>query len=202
MDDRNKCLREAFSHYGDEHYFRFCRRFGCPDAERMAQYQADRRQDFTTPDLSCPPFDFMTAHITSVPQRAPTCVVNIFMLKLISTVMGHVFALRKLLKEPGNSTTITSVTCEHFLHRGWQGKFLRTYCQPAHVVGESQGNLIGLDGEVPPPASLTQTYRLTVPVSKEVVPDHKDSNLSTLYDSTIVFTQEFLGSLQGQTINQ
>ena len=190
-------MREAYERYQDEHYFRFCRRDNCPDARRKAEHCRLRRQDYESPFLACPPFDARTSYVSSTPQEAPICIVNRYMLKLISTVMAHVYQLCLLLNEPYASNALTTVTCETFLSRGWQGHFIRSFCQPAHQSGSAPGPLISFDAQPLAPSNLAQTYRLVIPVDNETVIGQRDLHLSRVYNSEMVFNLDFLGSLQG-----
>ena len=78
----------------------------------------------------------------------PRCVVDIFMLKMVSCVLSHVLEMQKIVSEDSTSDYgMGSISCERFLGTGWQAHFLKKFCTQinAGAADETGRNLISLN---------------------------------------------------------
>ena len=123
----------------------------------------------------------------SGPQYAPTCVVDQFMLKLVSCVLSHVLDLQNLISAPNTDYGLDSPNCQHFLGFGWQYNFLRKFCIP--VVPSPTGGqdlMHFVPGETLFPT--VQHYRQAFASDVILVNGVDDLNLSQVLPLDAVFT--------------
>ena len=172
-DARNCCLRAGYSRYLVTHSFSWCERADCPDNVRLNEVGA------------------LLDHVSSAPNFSPTCVVDIFMLKLVSCVLGHVLKMRSLLLDNELEYGMGNVTCERFLGLDWQATFIRKFCVPVVHVSDAQADLICLEpGMVNPPQVqyYQQAFAPTVTLFNEL----QDLDLSQVLPRRTVFTLDDL----------
>ena len=125
------------------------------------------------------------------PHFTPTCVVDRFMLKLVSCVLSHVLELRQLITEPNASYGLSLPNCEHFLGFGWQYNFLRKFCTPVVVLAQPDQDMIQFGpGEVDPP--VIQQYRQAFPSAVTLFPGVQDLDISRVLPLETVFTMSDL----------
>ena len=169
MDARNCCLRAGYSRYLVTHSFSWCERAECPDNVRLNDVGA------------------LLDHVNDAPNFSPTCVVDIFMLRLVSCVLGHVLQMRTLLLDNELEYGMGNLTCERFLDLDWQAVFIRKFCVPVVEAPHGLADLIAFEpGVVNPP--LIQRYRQAFPSSVDLFPGNEDLNLSQVLDQEVTFT--------------
>ena len=173
MDDRNQCLRHAYSNYRARHCFSWCNRPGCPDNARLNE--AGVLLDYLNTD----------------PHFSPGCVVDLFMLKLVACILGHVFRLREIVAEDDYDYGLGEISCERFLGLDWQANFVRKFCTPVVPAPANGEDLITFDvGEVPHPQ--VQHYRQAFQSNVHLVDDAADLDLSQVLPRDSVFTMRDL----------
>ena len=156
------CLRHGFNHYERTQVFHWCRRHDCPDAVRLRLIQQDN------------PFG-------DIDYAAPSCVVNQFMLRLVSCILSHIQNMRRVMDEDESDYGLGVLSCERFLGIGWQAIFLKRFCVQVErgVPSSAAQNLIALDNNR---ATLMQrsdpVYRQAHPSSVILLPENRDLDLT------------------------
>ena len=134
QDEECLCLRHGFNKFKQNHVFYWCQRFDCPDKVRFR--------------CSAENVKFMEPYNVKVDILPPRCVVDIFMLKLVSCVLSHVLEIQRIVQEDDTfDYGMGSVSCERFLGVGWQATFLKSFCTQVDAgdADESGRNLISLN---------------------------------------------------------
>ena len=173
VDAKNCCLRAGYSRYLVTHSFSWCARSECPDNARMNQVGA------------------LLSHVGNGQSFEPSCPVDLFMSKLVSSVLSHVMRIRAVLDEDEHGYGMGNVTCERFLGLDWQATFIRKFCVPVVHVSDAQADLICLEpGMVNPPQVqyYQQSFTPTVTLFNEL----QDLDLSQVLPRRAVFTLDDL----------
>ena len=155
--------------YQTRHSFYWCERRECPDNVRFNEAGV------------------LLDHDNRDPSFAPSCVVDLFMLKLVSCVLAHVFELRSLVDSDDYDYGLDNITCERFLGVGWQAIFLQKFCTTVTRVGNDVENLISFnsDDAVPPHA---QQYVQAYPSNVHLVDNVHDLDLTQVLPVGTDFT--------------
>ena len=125
------------------------------------------------------------------PQFPPTCVVDQFMLKLVSCILSHVLELRRLMSEPNVDYGLDPPNCQHFLGFGWQYNFLRKFCTPVVAPPLGLDDLLDFTpGEAVPPS--IQHYRQSFASDVVLVDGIPDLNISQVLPVDATFTMSDL----------
>ena len=175
MDAQNCCLRSGYSRYLVTHSFSWCTRAECPDNIRLNEVGAL----------------LDTLGVTEPPHFSPSCPVDQFMLKLVSSVLSHVVHIRTILADEEYGYGMDSVTCEHFLGLDWQATFIRKFCTPVVNVSGAQDDLISFEpGMVNPPQ--TQYYRQAFDCTTTMFNGVEDLDLTQVLPRSTAFTLDDL----------
>ena len=129
-DDQSLCLRHGFNLFERTQVFSWCRRYDCPDAVRLRSVDAPN------------PFG-------DVDVLAPRCIVDKFMLRLVSCVLRHIFNMRRVMEDEEDDFGLEALSCERFLGVGWQATFLKKFCTKVDHgnAGNADRDLIALEEE-------------------------------------------------------
>lgn len=138
--------------------------------------------------MNVSPFD------SALPRFAPRCVVDVFMLKMISCVLSHVLVMKHIIEETDDyDYEMQEISCERFLGIGWQADFFKRFVQPVDsgVAGDLTHNLISLNEDstssTPLMDRLDPRFRQAFPSTVTLVNECEDINLTQVLPIGTIF---------------
>ena len=200
QDEESRCLRHGYNQFCRTQSFAWCERVDCPDATRFRESETlgapvmsasdtpNDAQEEGAPETFGPapvfhPLDGNTSY-------SPRCVVDLCMLKLVSSVLSHIFAIRRVMEEEGDDHGLAEISCEHFLGTGWQAVFLKKFCvQLDHGdAGNVEQDLIALsDGHTNLMARPNPRFKQSHASNVVLIADNRDLDLTTVLPVTTEF---------------